>query len=147
MHTTRLKFTYARINFVLKDSSCGIPLPKILMLAILATYAIKLNRLIGKIVGLFMQGSKQANHTRHRHLSQTKLHTFASVQRLLQENYLDKWLTTMRCKEYTYCLCNFIWPHRSRTFIFVRLRALFKSSVLIETETQFFCKRTATSTH
>ncbi|KAG5577013.1 hypothetical protein H5410_057147 [Solanum commersonii] len=44
MHTTRLKFTYARINSVLKDLSCDTPLPKILMLAILATYAITLNR-------------------------------------------------------------------------------------------------------
>ncbi|KAG5631058.1 hypothetical protein H5410_002775 [Solanum commersonii] len=32
------------------------------------------------------------------------------------------------CKEFTYCLCNFIWPHRRHTFMFVRLIALFKSS-------------------
>ncbi|KAG5610556.1 hypothetical protein H5410_021837 [Solanum commersonii] len=46
----------------------------------------------------------------------------------------SKRLVIMRCKEFTYCLCNFIWPHRSRTFMFVRLRALFKSLVLIGTK-------------
>ncbi|KAG5605664.1 hypothetical protein H5410_027156 [Solanum commersonii] len=91
-------------------------------------------RLIGKILGLFMQVSNQVNHTTHRHLSQTRLHTFASVQRSLQKNQFDKWLITMRCKEFTYCVCNFIWPHRSHTFMFVQLRALFKSSVLIKIE-------------
>ena len=35
----KTQFTYARINCVLKDSSCDTPLPKILMLAILATCA------------------------------------------------------------------------------------------------------------
>ena len=40
----KTQFIYARINSVLKDSSCDTPLPKILMLAILATCAIKLNR-------------------------------------------------------------------------------------------------------
>ncbi|KAG5629728.1 hypothetical protein H5410_001445, partial [Solanum commersonii] len=82
----------------------------------------------GQILGLFMHGSKQANHTRHQHLSQTRLHSFASVQRSLQENQFDKWQITTRCKEFTYCVCNFIWPHRSRTYMFVQLRALFKSS-------------------
>ncbi|KAG5611079.1 hypothetical protein H5410_022360 [Solanum commersonii] len=43
MHITRLKFTYVRINCVLKDLNCDTPLPKILMLAILGTCAIKLN--------------------------------------------------------------------------------------------------------
>ncbi|KAG5586245.1 hypothetical protein H5410_046679 [Solanum commersonii] len=38
-----------------------------------------------------------------------------------QETQFDNCLVTMRCKEFTYCLCNFIWPHRSRTFMFVRL--------------------------
>ncbi|KAG5631838.1 hypothetical protein H5410_003555 [Solanum commersonii] len=33
----KTQFVYARINCVLKDSSCDTPLPKILMLAILAT--------------------------------------------------------------------------------------------------------------
>ncbi|KAG5571498.1 hypothetical protein H5410_061264 [Solanum commersonii] len=33
----KTQFTYARINCVLKDSSCDTPLPKILMLAIRAT--------------------------------------------------------------------------------------------------------------
>ncbi|KAG5619624.1 hypothetical protein H5410_004842 [Solanum commersonii] len=33
----KTQFTYARINCVLKDLSCDTPLPKILMLAILAT--------------------------------------------------------------------------------------------------------------
>ncbi|KAG5590130.1 hypothetical protein H5410_040644 [Solanum commersonii] len=33
------QFTHARINCILKDSSCDTPLPKILMLAILATCA------------------------------------------------------------------------------------------------------------
>ncbi|KAG5571375.1 hypothetical protein H5410_061141, partial [Solanum commersonii] len=85
-------------------------------------------RLTRQILGLFMQVSKQANHTRHRHFSQTRLHIFASVQQSLEENQFDKWLITMRCKEFTYCLCNFIWPRRSRTFMFVQLRALFKPS-------------------
>ncbi|KAG5581412.1 hypothetical protein H5410_052039 [Solanum commersonii] len=57
-----------------------------------------------------------------------------------KENQFDKWIITTRCNEFTYCLCNFIWPHRSRTFMFVQLRALFKSSVLIETETLIFAK-------
>ncbi|KAG5632748.1 hypothetical protein H5410_004465, partial [Solanum commersonii] len=35
----KTQFTYARINCVLKDSSCDTPLPNILMLAILATCA------------------------------------------------------------------------------------------------------------
>ncbi|KAG5619774.1 hypothetical protein H5410_004992, partial [Solanum commersonii] len=35
----KTQFTYAMINCVLKDSSCDTPLPKILMLAILATCA------------------------------------------------------------------------------------------------------------
>ncbi|KAG5610541.1 hypothetical protein H5410_021822 [Solanum commersonii] len=35
----KTQFTYARINCVLKDLSCDTPLPKILMLAILATCA------------------------------------------------------------------------------------------------------------
>ncbi|KAG5575809.1 hypothetical protein H5410_055943 [Solanum commersonii] len=64
-----------------------------------------------------------------------------SVQWSLQENQFDKWLITTRCKEFTYCLCNFIWPHHSRPFMFVQLRTLFKSSVLIETETQIFTKQ------
>ncbi|KAG5599117.1 hypothetical protein H5410_030487 [Solanum commersonii] len=51
-----------------------------------------------------------------------------------KENQFDKWLITMKCKEFTYCLCNFIWPHRSHTFMFVQLRELFKSSILIEIE-------------
>ncbi|KAG5586061.1 hypothetical protein H5410_046495 [Solanum commersonii] len=33
----KTQITHAKINFVLKDSSCDTPLPKILMLAILAT--------------------------------------------------------------------------------------------------------------
>ncbi|KAG5631713.1 hypothetical protein H5410_003430 [Solanum commersonii] len=37
-------------------------------------------RLTVKILGLFIQVSKQANLTRHRQSSQTRLHTFASVQ-------------------------------------------------------------------
>ncbi|KAG5572208.1 hypothetical protein H5410_061974 [Solanum commersonii] len=67
--------------------------------------------------------------------SQTRLDTFASVQRSSQENQFNKWLVTTRCKECTYCLCYFIWPRRSHAFMFVQLRALFKSSVLIEIET------------
>ncbi|KAG5590538.1 hypothetical protein H5410_041052, partial [Solanum commersonii] len=35
----KTQFIYARINCVLKDSICGTPSPKILMLAILATCA------------------------------------------------------------------------------------------------------------
>ena len=35
----KTQFTYARINCVLKDSSCDTPLSKILKLAILATNA------------------------------------------------------------------------------------------------------------
>ncbi|KAG5571376.1 hypothetical protein H5410_061142 [Solanum commersonii] len=35
----KTQFTYARINYVLKDSSCDTPLPKILMLTNLATCA------------------------------------------------------------------------------------------------------------
>ncbi|KAG5610086.1 hypothetical protein H5410_021367, partial [Solanum commersonii] len=35
----KTRFTYARINCVLKDSSCDTPLPNILMLAILASCA------------------------------------------------------------------------------------------------------------
>ncbi|KAG5609751.1 hypothetical protein H5410_021032 [Solanum commersonii] len=35
----KTQFTYARINCVLKDSSCDTPLPKIVILAILATCA------------------------------------------------------------------------------------------------------------
>ncbi|KAG5631423.1 hypothetical protein H5410_003140 [Solanum commersonii] len=35
----KTQFTYAMINCVLKDSSCDTPLPKILILAILATCA------------------------------------------------------------------------------------------------------------
>ncbi|KAG5610694.1 hypothetical protein H5410_021975 [Solanum commersonii] len=35
----KTQFTYARINCVLKDLSCDTPLPKILMLAIIATCA------------------------------------------------------------------------------------------------------------
>ncbi|KAG5605077.1 hypothetical protein H5410_026569, partial [Solanum commersonii] len=35
----KTQFTYPKINCVLKDSSCDTPLPKILMLAILATCA------------------------------------------------------------------------------------------------------------
>ncbi|KAG5615039.1 hypothetical protein H5410_014863 [Solanum commersonii] len=35
----KTQFTYARINCVLKDSSCDTPIPKILRLAILATCA------------------------------------------------------------------------------------------------------------
>ncbi|KAG5577245.1 hypothetical protein H5410_057379, partial [Solanum commersonii] len=80
-------------------------------------------------------------------ISQTRLHTLASVQRSSQENQFDTRLVIMRCKEFTYCLCNFIWPHRSRAFMFVRLRALFKSSVLIRIETQFFAKEQPHSTH
>ncbi|KAG5599291.1 hypothetical protein H5410_030661 [Solanum commersonii] len=37
---------------------------------------------------------------------------------------------TTRYKEFTYCLCNFIMPQRSHTFMFIRLRALFKSSLV-----------------
>ncbi|KAG5595134.1 hypothetical protein H5410_036366, partial [Solanum commersonii] len=36
---SKTQFTYARITCVLKDSNCDTPLPKILMLAILATCA------------------------------------------------------------------------------------------------------------
>ncbi|KAG5586358.1 hypothetical protein H5410_046792, partial [Solanum commersonii] len=35
----KTQFTYARVTCVLKDSNCDTPLPKILMLAILATCA------------------------------------------------------------------------------------------------------------
>ncbi|KAG5619642.1 hypothetical protein H5410_004860 [Solanum commersonii] len=65
-----------------------------------------------------------------------EVRTLTSVQRSSQENQFDPWLITTRCKEFTYCLCNFIWPHRSHTFMFVRLRELFKSSILIGTKTQ-----------
>ncbi|KAG5619785.1 hypothetical protein H5410_005003 [Solanum commersonii] len=172
----KTQFTYVRITCVLKDLGCDRPLPKILMLAILATCASSSStkslplfsnplstRLTqdqkglskacngheckGKILGLFMQVSKQANHSSHRHLSQTRLHTFASMQQSLQENQFDKWLITTRCKEFTYCLCNFIWPHHSRTFMFIQLRALFKSLVLIKTETQIFAKEQPHSVH
>ncbi|KAG5596033.1 hypothetical protein H5410_037265 [Solanum commersonii] len=46
--THKTQFTYARINCVLKDSSCDTPLPKILLLAILATCASQAQQKVSK---------------------------------------------------------------------------------------------------
>ncbi|KAG5599266.1 hypothetical protein H5410_030636 [Solanum commersonii] len=69
------------------------------------------------------------------HLIQNKKGLFKACNGLSSKTRFDKWLITTRCREFTYCLCNFIWLCRSHTFMFIRLRALFKSSVLIRTET------------
>ncbi|KAG5576896.1 hypothetical protein H5410_057030 [Solanum commersonii] len=142
----KTQFTYTRINCVLKDSSCDTPLPKILMLAILATC---------------VSSSSTKNQESDATLTLKKrntIHVFTyrlplffnrSSVRLTQDqkgpskacngdecqgmNQFNKWLITTRCKEFTYCLCNFIWSRRSHAFMFVRLIALFKSSVLIGT--------------
>ena len=69
-----------------------------------------------------------------------RLHIFSSVQCSSQETQFDNLLVTTRCKDFTYCVCNFVWPHYSFAFIFVQLWALFKSWILIDTETQIFNK-------
>ncbi|KAG5611351.1 hypothetical protein H5410_022632, partial [Solanum commersonii] len=92
-------------------------------------------------VSTFSRKKKEFHFSQHHGLTETSLslldfpftsHNTPNLgfcpKLLLQETRFDTRLVKIRCKEFTYCLCNFIWPHRSRAFMFVRLRALFKSS-------------------
>ncbi|KAG5585416.1 hypothetical protein H5410_045850, partial [Solanum commersonii] len=78
----KTQFTYARINCVLKDSSCDTPLPKILMLAILATCAS--SRLINSRSGIRCNTHTQKRGTQY---------MFSPIGLPLFSNRLSIWFT------------------------------------------------------
>ncbi|KAG5610603.1 hypothetical protein H5410_021884 [Solanum commersonii] len=104
----KTQFTYAKIKCALKDSSCDSSITKNLMLTILSSNASSSST-------IFKVSESDAT------LTLTKMKTMHAFTHRFAQNRFDKWLITTRCKEFTYCLCNFIWPHRSRTLMFVRL--------------------------
>ncbi|KAG5611034.1 hypothetical protein H5410_022315 [Solanum commersonii] len=125
--THKTQLTHTRINCVLKDSSYDTPLSKILKLTILGSNASSSSTKVCPYFPINICFSSL----------KIKKGLFKACNGVeCKENQFDTWLVTTRCKEFTYFLCNFTWSHRSCTFMFVQLRALFESSILIKTETQ-----------